>query len=51
MKRVAISIETTERRTAGRAAGLNWGRLKTVAEEDTMIPPADNPTKNMKAVM
>ena len=51
MKMPATIIQTVERIVAGFATTLNDGILKTVADEDTINPPADRPTKNINIVM
>ena len=51
MKTPATIIQTVERIVAGFATTLNDGILNTVADEDTINPPADSPTKNINIVM
>ena len=50
-KAPARQMHTVEVITAGRATGLNFSMLNTWAEDATIKPPADRPTKNMNAVM
>ncbi len=47
----ARQMHTVDRITAGMATCLNALMWKTLAEEATMRPPADRPTKNMNMVM
>ena len=47
----AQQMHTVEQMTAGSATFLYSATWKTLAEEATMRPPADRPTKNMKHVM
>ena len=47
----ARQMHTVERMTAGSATFLYSFTWKTDAEEATMRPPAESPTKNMKQVM
>ena len=47
----AAQMHTVERMMAGSATALNFVIWNTLAEEATIRPPAESPTKNMKLVM
>ena len=47
----AQQMHTVDRMTAGSATFLYSATWNTLADEATMRPPADRPTKNMKHVM
>ncbi len=47
----AQQMHTVDRMMAGTATFLNCAMWNTDAEEATISPPADRPTKNMKQVM
>ena len=51
MNSPARTMHTVERMTAGLATALNALILNTLAAADTIRPPADRPTKNMKEVI
>src|SRR4051794_34306085 len=51
MKSPATIIHTVERIVAGFATTLNAGILNTVADDETIRPPADRPTKNINIVI
>ena len=51
MKAPATTIQTVDRIVAGFATTLKDGILNTVAEEETINPPADSPTKNINIII
>ena len=47
----AQQIHTVDKIMAGTATFLNCAMWNTLADEATIKPPAESPTKNMKHVM
>lgn len=51
INKTASMIHTVERIVAGLATFLNDGILNTVADDETISPPADKPTKKTNIVI